>query len=296
MCVCAVLCVRVCVCGTLWKIKLTLPILLSTQLFSTLKTLSRLKLPHISSEAWCPSAYTHIRATDKSQLKHTSTLKRMNQKKWKWQNKAKGVSRDNLVFYLLSNQTHIHTHTQSKQQRLTVSLQGLIWLLLKEEWKVKTSTSCLLRGTPLFHSLRQCPSSFLFPLLFSLPCSFSFLVVLLFFLLPCLPLSLSPSFLEEPCCIQIRQSPYKAAQLNTSHIIYPQQAASSPFTAWAWIVWVERRGDTFELNSDKVLSAATFPSICVCMHVCLLTNAANWTVKILQGTKMQFTCTVPTPP
>ena len=48
-----------------------------------------------------------------------------------------------------------HTHKQSKQQRLTVSLQGLIWLLLRGEWKAKTS--CLLRGTPLFHSLCHCP-------------------------------------------------------------------------------------------------------------------------------------------
>lgn len=145
-------------------------------------------------------------------------------------------------------------------------------------------TSCLLRGTPLFHSL--CPSSFLFPSLFSLPCFFSFLLLL--FLLPCLSftpllalspsLSLSPSFLAEPYCIQIQQSPYKAAQLNMSHVIYPQQSCKLTFRRrrgeeerrggerWRG----ESGGSTGELHSNfchQPLPSNFISCGCVCLHV-----------------------------
>lgn len=58
-------------------------------------------------------------------------------------------------------------------------------------------------------------SSFLFPFAFTVPCLFffSFLLLLLLFP-PSLPLA---SLLAEPYCIQPRQAPCKAAQLNMSH-------------------------------------------------------------------------------
>lgn len=61
-----------------------------------------------------------------------------------------------------------------------------------------------------------------------------------FFLLS-LPLTPLP-VLAEPNCIQQHQSPYMAAQLNMSHIIYPQQAVRSPFTAHTWVAWKKRKG------------------------------------------------------
>lgn len=69
--------------------------------------------------------------------------------------------------------------------------------------------------------------------------------------------------------------------------------------------WREgRREGGQRRGTDKLLlSTATFlrfgstrESACIRVHVCMLTNADNQTVKVLPETEMQFTCTVPTPP
>lgn len=129
------------------------------------------------------------------------------------------------------------------------------------------------------HSSRSLPPSLSPPCFssFFLACLFSFLLSsspILHSLL-CLALSLSPtfflplSFLAEPYCIQTQQPPYKAAQLNMSHIIYPQWAASSPFTAHTWIIC--KRGRRGQLNSDKLLLSTASISHsdreCICVDV-----------------------------
>ena len=137
------------------------------------------------------------------------------------------------------------------------------------------------------HSSLSLPSSLppppsFFPFLSPSPASFpsssfsSSLLLLPLFLLPSpvprsfslsLSLSLLPTW-QSPYCIQIHQSPYKAAQLNMSHIIYPQPAASSPFTAHAWIV--RRRGRRGQRRGTKLRQTSTVNS-----HVPTISHSAR---------------------
>ena len=85
-----------------------------------------------------------------------------------------------------------------------------------------------------------------------------------------LSLSLLPTW-QSPYCIQIHQSPYKAAQLNMSHIIYPQPPASSPFTAHAWIVRRRgRRGRRGQRRGTKLRQTSTVNS-----HVPTISQSAR---------------------
>lgn len=134
-------------------------------LFST-ATVSQLKLPHINREVWwqSASAQPHL-ARQHADDEH---------KVWG------GVTeKQQKVSWTLSN-WHPTTHKQTEQQRLTVFL--FIWLLLRRKMEnLMLAPQHSSRSLPLS---RPPPPSFF--LHFTLPCLFSFLLLLLhlFFLLP----------------------------------------------------------------------------------------------------------------
>ena len=194
--------------------------------------------------------------------------------------------------------THIHTHTHTH----TVNSEDLLYLCTDSsdccwgengKWKPHACFAALLSFTPSVTAPSLFPSFSLPPLPLFLPPPPPpppplppFPSLVLYSLRSFSSLSLL-SHLAEPYCIQIRQAPYKAAQLNMSHIIYPQQAVSSPFTARAWIERERgRRGDERRGTVGVDLTQTNFycqqprshnftlpDSVCVYVCVCVCVHA-----------------------
>lgn len=199
---------------------------------------------------------------------------------WKWniwygRTNQKKVSMDSLCLNKHKVTHTTHTRTLSKQWK-TYCISARTHL---------TAAEGRMESENLMLASRH--SSLTLPLLLPPPPSFfslCFLPPLPLFLppppfLPTLPVlhsfSIPPFHLAEPYCIQIHQTPYKAAQLNMSHIIYPQQAASSPFTAW---MICKRRWDRKALSPTQgnkqtsTVNSHVSHKICMHLHSCVYVN------------------------
>lgn len=153
-------------------------------------------------------------------------------------------------------------------------------------------TSCLLRGTPLFHSLSVTapslpPPFFLhfLPPSATFPSSFP----------PCPSLSLS---FPLGRALLYSDTPVSILGSTAKHVTHNLSTAGCKFTFHS-SRYAKEEGNLTQTNfycqQPRSHNSTLLHGECVRLyvHVCMLTNADNQTVKMLPETKMQFTCTVP---